>query len=118
MGIVIAVIAAFIFLGGVSRIASITEKMVPLMAVFYIVGCLIILVINRDALLGAIQSIFVAAFDPQAILGGVAGITGRMCGAVCTGKRVGRIRLAERFARVAIQGKKMRRKCRAYGIFY
>ena len=77
VGIVIAVIAAFIFLGGVSRIASITEKMVPLMAVFYIVGCLIILVINRDALLGAIQSIFVAAFDPQAILGGVAGITVR-----------------------------------------
>ena len=77
VGIVIAVIAAFIFLGGVSRIASITEKMVPLMAVFYIVGCLIILVINREALLGAIHSIFVAAFDPQAVLGGVAGISVR-----------------------------------------
>ena len=77
VGVVIAVAAAFIFLGGVRRIASITEKMVPLMSVFYIVGCLVILVINREMLWTAIQSIFVAAFNPQAVLGGVAGISVR-----------------------------------------
>ena len=77
VGIVVAVIVAFIFLGGVRRIASITEKIVPLMSVFYIIGCLIILVINREMLWTAIQSIFVAAFNPQAVLGGVAGISVR-----------------------------------------
>ena len=43
VGIVVAVIAAFIFLGGVKRLASVTEKLVPVMALFYIVGCVFIL---------------------------------------------------------------------------
>ena len=47
------------------------------MAAFYIVGCVIILIINRENLITAIQSIFIAAFDPQAILGGAAGISVR-----------------------------------------
>lgn len=74
VGCVLAAIAAFIFLGGVKRIASITEKLVPLMALIYIIGCLVVLVINRTNLLPALQSIFVGAFDPRAILGGAAGI--------------------------------------------
>ncbi len=77
VGIVVAVIAAFIFLGGVRRIASFTEKIVPVMALFYIVGSLIILCINRANLLPALQSIFVCAFDPQAMLGGALGLTMR-----------------------------------------
>ncbi|WP_122790520.1 alanine/glycine:cation symporter family protein [Intestinibacillus sp. Marseille-P6563] len=77
IGIVVAVIAGFIFLGGVKRIASVTEKLVPVMAVFYIIGCVIILIINRAVLLDAIQSTFVAAFDPQAVLGGAVGISVR-----------------------------------------
>lgn len=77
VGVVVAVIAAFIFLGGVSRIASLTEKLVPFMAIFYIIGCIVILVINHAVLLDALRSIFVAAFDPQAILGGATGITVR-----------------------------------------
>lgn len=77
IGIVVAVIAAFIFLGGVSRIASFTEKIVPIMAIFYMLGCVIILCINHSVLLPALRSIFVAAFDPQAILGGAVGITVR-----------------------------------------
>lgn len=75
VGVVIAVLAGFIFLGGVGRIASLTEKLVPIMAVFYIAGCLVILAINHAALPGAIQSIFLGAFDPKAVLGGAAGIT-------------------------------------------
>ncbi len=77
VGIVCAVIAAFIFLGGVGRIASVTEKLVPVMAVFYIAGCLIVLIINHAAILPALRSIFVAAFNPQAILGGAVGISVR-----------------------------------------
>ena len=77
VGIVCAIIAAFIFLGGVGRIASVTEKVVPIMALFYMAGCLVILCFNHAAIIPAFKSIFVAAFDPQSILGGAAGITVR-----------------------------------------
>ena len=77
VGIACGVIAAFIFLGGVRRIASVTEKIVPIMAVFYIVGCLIIICMNHEAIIPAIKSIFVAAFNPEAVLGGAVGITVR-----------------------------------------
>ncbi|MGI6180879.1 MAG: alanine/glycine:cation symporter family protein [Agathobaculum sp.] len=77
IGVICAIIAAFIFIGGVSRIASFTEKVVPVMAIFYMVGCVIILIINHQMLIPAIKSIFVAAFDPRAILGGAVGITVR-----------------------------------------
>lgn len=75
VGIVVAVIAAFIFLGGVQRIAAVTEKIVPIMAAFYILGCIVILVMNHKALPGAFAQIFVLAFSPQAMAGGVAGVT-------------------------------------------
>ena len=75
VGIVVAVIAAFIFLGGVQRIAAVTEKIVPIMAAFYIVGCVVILVINYKTLPNAFTQIFVLAFNPQAMAGGVAGVT-------------------------------------------
>ena len=70
-----AVLAAFIFLGGVKRIAAVTEKLVPLMALFYIIGCVIILVMNASAIPNAFVQIFTLAFQPQAIAGGVAGVT-------------------------------------------
>ena len=75
IGVICAAIAAFIFLGGVARIASVTEKLVPVMAMFYIVGCAIILCLNHATLIEAFRSIFVGAFQPQAIAGGVAGVT-------------------------------------------
>lgn len=74
VGVIIAAISAFTFLGGVKRIAALTEKLVPVMAGFYIVGCLIVLVMNHSALLPALESIFVGAFNPRAVLGGAAGI--------------------------------------------
>ena len=73
-GFLVAGIAAFIFLGGVNRIASFTEKMVPIMACFYILGCLILLGLNLPALPAALKSIFVCAFQPQAIVGGAMGL--------------------------------------------
>ena len=75
VGIIVAAIAAFIFLGGVQRIAAVTEKVVPVMAAFYIVGCIVILAMNYKALPNAFAQIFVLAFNPQAMAGGVAGVT-------------------------------------------
>lgn len=74
VGIIVAVMAGFIFVGGVTRIASITEKMVPFMAILYVVATVTILIINIDMLWPALRSIFVGAFQPQAVVGGAAGI--------------------------------------------
>ncbi len=74
VGIVLAIISCFIFVGGVARIASFTEKIVPIMAFFYIIGGLIILVIMGSDTLDAIRQIFVGAFNPSAVLGGAAGV--------------------------------------------
>ena len=73
IGVVIAILSAMIFLGGVGRIASVTEKLVPIMAVMYIVGCLAILVGRIQYVPEAIGMIFKYAFAPQAIIGGGAG---------------------------------------------
>ena len=75
VGVIIAAVAAFIFLGGVTRIASVTEKLVPVMAAFYVVGCVVILGMNAAALPNAFAQIFVLAFRPQAMAGGLAGVT-------------------------------------------
>ena len=77
IGIVVAVIAAFIFLGGIGRIASFTEKCVPIMAALYLLGGLIILIINIKNVPGAFASIFTGAFTPEAVVGGGAGIAVR-----------------------------------------
>ncbi len=74
-GIIVAAIAAFVFIGGVGRIASTTEKIVPIMALVYIVGSLIVIFINLDQFIPAIKSIFVGAFNPSAATGGVIGAT-------------------------------------------
>ena len=74
-GIAIAGVSAFIFLGGVKRIAAITEKLVPIMACFYILGSLVAIILNAQNILPAFQAIFVGAFSPKAVLGGVIGVT-------------------------------------------
>ena len=73
VGAVLTVIAALIFLGGIKRIASVTEKIVPIMAVLYIVGGLVLIVINIKNLPEAIGMIFKYAFMPNAIIGGSIG---------------------------------------------
>lgn len=75
VGVILAVIAGFIFIGGIGRIASVTEKMVPLMAAFYLLGGLIILVLNAEHLIPAFKMIFVGAFNPKAATGGLIGAT-------------------------------------------
>jgi len=75
VGVICSVFAAFIFLGGIRRIASFTEKIVPIMAAFYILGALIILIINIQNVPLAFSQIFISAFDPQAVVGGGLGIS-------------------------------------------
>ena len=73
VGAVLTVIAAMIFLGGIKRIASVTEKLVPIMAVLYIVGGLALIAINIKNLPEAVGMIFKYAFMPNAIIGGSLG---------------------------------------------
>lgn len=75
VGICVAVIAGVIFIGGVKRIAWVTEKVVPVMALFYIVGCVVILCRCGSSVGLAFKQIFVMAFCPQAMAGGIWGIT-------------------------------------------
>lgn len=75
VGICVAIVAAFIFIGGVKRIAWFTEKIVPIMALFYIIGCVIILCMCGSDVGVAFKDIFVMAFKPQAVAGGALGIT-------------------------------------------
>ena len=77
VGILLAVTALFIFVGGTKRLAAVVEKMVPFMAAVYIIGSLILIGMNITALPEALKMIFVGAFRPEAILGGAAGITVR-----------------------------------------
>jgi AGCS family alanine or glycine:cation symporter len=72
-GIVLAIIAALVVIGGIKRIASVAEKFVPLMAVFYIVGCLIIFISNFRQIPYVFSSIFSNAFSFTAVAGGVGG---------------------------------------------
>lgn len=74
-GILVAAFAGFIFLGGVQRIASITEKIVPIMAFGYIIGSVVVLVMNIKEIPDAFRQIFVGAFNPAAIGGGIWGVT-------------------------------------------
>lgn len=73
VGILIAACAAFILLGGVQRLASVTEKLVPLMAVIYIVGALLVVFINITKIPETFALIFKYAFVPKAMIGGTAG---------------------------------------------
>ncbi|AOY76882.1 alanine/glycine:cation symporter family protein [Clostridium formicaceticum] len=72
-GAVLAVAAALVILGGLKRIASVTERIVPFMAVFYIIGALIILIMHISEIPAAFGLIFKHAFTPASAVGGFAG---------------------------------------------
>jgi len=69
-GAVVALVVAFIIIGGAKRIASAAEKIVPFMAILYIVGGLIVLAVNITRVPEAFGAIFKFAFQPQALIGG------------------------------------------------
>ncbi len=72
-GIFIAVLAGFIFFGGVKRIVSFTEKVVPLMAGMYVLVCLFVIILNYQNIVPALISIFTSAFSTKAMVGGFLG---------------------------------------------
>ena len=73
VGVVVAVLTAFVIFGGIKSIANVCEKLVPFMALFYVIGCIIILGINYDYIIPAIQTICRLAFTKGAAAGGLVG---------------------------------------------
>lgn len=74
VGVVIAVLTAFVIFGGIKSIANVCEKLVPFMALFYVIGCIVILGINHDFIIPTIQTICKLAFaDQGAVVGGLVG---------------------------------------------
>ena len=73
LGLAIMALTALIVLGGLKRIASVAEKVVPFMVVFFIAGSLIIIGVNYANILPALKAIFVNAFKPEAFVGGTLG---------------------------------------------
>lgn len=73
VGVIVAVLTAFVIFGGIKSIANVCEKLVPFMALFYVIGCVIILGINYDYIIPAIQTICRLAFTKGAAAGGLIG---------------------------------------------
>ncbi|MBO5959388.1 MAG: sodium:alanine symporter family protein [Lentisphaeria bacterium] len=70
VGIVIAVLAGCIFIGGVARLASVSEKLVPLMAILYLLFGLLVLIMRIEFIPETLACIFKYAFSPEALIGG------------------------------------------------
>ncbi len=73
LGIVIAVAVALVLLGGIKRIGQVTEKLVPFMALLYILLAFGVIVLHIDHVPAVFRSIFEGAFSPSAVTGGVVG---------------------------------------------
>jgi len=74
IGLLLAVAVGVVIIGGIRSIGRITARLVPGMAMLYIVSCVTVVLLNADALPGAITAIWVGAFAPQGIAGGVLGV--------------------------------------------
>ena len=73
IGVIVAVFAAAVIIGGIKRIGAVTEKLVPFMAVVYIIAALIVIFGNIGQLGGVLGAIFTGAFNPKAVAGGALG---------------------------------------------
>ncbi|MCF0138200.1 MAG: sodium:alanine symporter family protein [Oscillospiraceae bacterium] len=87
IGVILCVIAAVIFIGGVQRIAAVTEKIVPIMAVLYLIGGLVIIICRIKYIPATFGIIFKCAFNPTAVLGG--GIGAALYAAITQGAKRG-----------------------------
>ena len=88
VGVVLVIICAFIFMGGVDRLASVTEKLVPIMAAVFLLGALGVLIVRIKYVPATFAMIFKYAFAPQAIIGG--GVGAALKVAVSQGAKRGR----------------------------
>lgn len=70
MGLIVVILAGTVFIGGVSRLAAVTEKIVPIMAVLYVLGSLVVLIMNAANIPATFALIFECAFNPEATVGG------------------------------------------------
>lgn len=75
IGVAVSLVVGAVIIGGVKSIARVCTALVPLMALLYVSGCLVLLCINHEYVLPAIKLICVSAFDPSAVGGGFAGAT-------------------------------------------
>ena len=75
IAVILCVLVGIAIIGGVKSITKVSEKLVPFMAVFYVLGCLIILIMNADVMAQTISTIVCAAFTPRAAGGGFIGST-------------------------------------------
>ena len=73
VGIIVGVLTAVVIFGGIKSIARVCERLVPFMALFYVLGCIVILGINYDYIIPAITTICRLAFQPGAAVGGLVG---------------------------------------------
>ena len=74
IGVIIAVLVFFILVGGIERLGDVCSMIVPVMAVVYVVASLIVIFANIGAVPEAFKAIFVGAFNPSAVAGGLAGV--------------------------------------------
>ena len=74
IGIIMAILVAVVIIGGIKRIANVTEKLVPFMAIIYIIASLIIIFAHFSEIPAAIGQIISGAFTPTAAVGGIAGV--------------------------------------------
>ena len=75
IALILAVIVGLVIIGGIQSITRVSEALVPFMALFYFIGCVVILIMNRDVLGQAISAILSAAVSPKAVGGGFVGST-------------------------------------------
>ena len=73
-GLVFAILVGVVIVGGIKSIAKVTEKVVPFMAILYLIGALIVLFINMDRIPAAVGAIFANAFTPGGVTGGFVGV--------------------------------------------
>ncbi len=78
-GVVLCILTGLVIIGGVKSIAKVCEKLIPVMAGLYILGCLVILVLNGQYVPAAFAAIIKGAFNPQAMGGGFVGATIVQC---------------------------------------
>lgn len=73
IGGIITILAAMVIVGGVKNIAKVCTALVPLMAILYVIGCIVILIMNSAFVVPAVKLIVSSAFNPSAVGGGLAG---------------------------------------------
>ncbi len=73
LGIILVVLTAIVIFGGIKRLGAVTEKLVPIMAVIYIVACLVVVIYYAGTLPSVFHDIFVGAFTPAGVTGGAVG---------------------------------------------